>query len=37
VIDLVEPAKFLPGFIPWHIAGSSGHQPLKATGAFVAA
>ncbi len=35
VIYLAEPAKSLPSIIPGHIAGSSGHHPLKATGCFV--
>jgi len=35
LIYLAEPAKSLPSFIPGHIAGSTGHHPLKATGAFV--
>jgi drug/metabolite transporter (DMT)-like permease len=35
VIYLAEPAKSLPSFIPGHIAGSTGHHPLKATGSFV--
>jgi multisubunit Na+/H+ antiporter MnhB subunit len=35
VIYLVEPAKSVPSFIPGHIAGSTGHHPLKATGSFV--
>jgi preprotein translocase subunit SecY len=35
IIYLAEPAKSLPSFIPGHIAGSTGHHPLKATGAFV--
>ena len=35
IIYLLEPAKSLPSFIPGHIAGSSGHHPLKATGSFV--
>ena len=35
VIYLAEPAKSLPSFVPGHIAGSSGHHPLKATGSFV--
>ena len=35
IIYLVEPAKSLPSFIPGHIAGSSGHHPLKATGCIV--
>jgi amino acid permease len=36
VIYLAEPAKSLPSFVPGHIAGSSGHHPLKATGSLVA-
>ena len=32
IIYLAEPAKSLPSFIPGHIAGSTGHHPLKATG-----
>jgi preprotein translocase subunit SecY len=35
VIYVAEPAKSLPSFIPGHIAGSSGHHPLKATGSLV--
>jgi hypothetical protein len=35
IIYLAEPAKSLPSFIPGHIAGSTGHHPLKATGCFV--
>ena len=35
IIYLAEPAKSLPSFIPGHIAGSTGHHPLKATGSFV--
>jgi len=35
VIYLAIPAKSLPSFIPGHIAGSDGHHPLRATGAFV--
>jgi len=35
IIYLAEPAKSLPSFIPGHIAGSSGHHPLKATGSLV--
>ena len=35
VIYLIEPAKSVPSFIPGHIAGSSGHHPLKATGSLV--
>jgi hypothetical protein len=35
VIYLAVPAKSLPSFIPGHIAGSTGHHPLKATGCLV--
>jgi preprotein translocase subunit SecY len=35
IIYLAEPAKSLPSFVPGHIAGSTGHHPLKATGCFV--
>ena len=35
LIYLAIPAKSLPSFIPGHIAGSDGHHPLRATGAFV--
>jgi hypothetical protein len=35
IIYVAEPAKSLPSFIPGHIAGSTGHHPLKATGSFV--
>src|SRR5208282_1761422 len=35
IIYLAEPAKSLPSFVPGHIAGSSGHHPLKATGSLV--
>ena len=35
VIYLAIPAKSLPSFIPGHIAGSTGHHPLKATGCIV--
>jgi drug/metabolite transporter (DMT)-like permease len=35
IIYLAEPAKSLPSFIPGHIANSTGHHPLKATGSFV--
>jgi preprotein translocase subunit SecY len=35
VIYIAEPANSLPSFIPGHIAGSSGHHPLKATGSLV--
>ena len=35
IIYLAEPAKSLPSFVPGHIAGSTGHHPLRATGCFV--
>ncbi len=35
IIYLAEPAKSLPSFIPGHIAGSTGHHPLNATGSLV--
>ena len=35
IIYIVTPASSLPSFIPGHIAGSTGHHPLKATGSFV--
>jgi hypothetical protein len=35
VIYLAVPAKSLPSFIPGHIAGSTGHHPLRVTGCFV--
>jgi len=35
VIYLAEPASSLPSFIPGHIASSTGHHPLKATGSLV--
>jgi len=35
IIYLAEPAKSLPSFIPGHIANSTGHHPLRATGSFV--
>jgi preprotein translocase subunit SecY len=35
IVYLAEPARSLPSFIPGHIAGSSGHHPLKATGCIV--
>jgi amino acid permease len=34
VIYLVEPAKSLPSFMG-HVAGSTGHHPLRATGCIV--
>jgi preprotein translocase subunit SecY len=35
IIYIAEPASSLPSVLPGHIAGSSGHHPLKATGALV--
>ncbi len=35
VIYLAEPAKSLPSFIPGHIAGSTGHHPIRAIGSLV--
>ena len=35
IIYIVTPADSLPSFIPGHIAGSTGHHPLKATGSIV--
>jgi hypothetical protein len=35
VIYLAEPAKSLPSIIPGHIAGSTGHHPIRAAGCFV--
>ena len=35
IIYMVEPAKSLPSFIPGHIAGSTGHHPIRAIGALV--
>jgi hypothetical protein len=35
IIYLAIPAKSLPSVIPGHIAGSTGHHPLKTTGSFV--
>ena len=35
IIYLAEPAKSLPSFLPGHIAASTGHHPLKATGSLV--
>jgi drug/metabolite transporter (DMT)-like permease len=35
IIYLAIPAKSMPSYIPGHIAGSAGHHPLRATGAFV--
>ena len=35
IIYLAEPASSLPSAIPGHIAGSSGHHPLRVTGSFI--
>ena len=35
IIYVAEPAKSLPSFVPGHIAGSTGHHPLRAVGALV--
>ena len=35
IIYIAAPASSLPSFIPGHIAGSSGHHPLKAVGSLV--
>ncbi len=35
VFYLAEPAKSLPSFIPGHIAGSTGHHPIRAVGSLV--
>jgi amino acid permease len=35
IIYLAEPAKSLPGFIPGHVAGSTGHHPLRAAGSLI--
>ena len=35
IIYIAEPAKSLPSVIPGHIAGSTGHHPLRAAGSFV--
>jgi preprotein translocase subunit SecY len=35
VIYVAEPAKSLPSFVPGHIAGSTGHHPLRAVGSLV--
>ena len=34
-IIYVAPAKSLPSFIPGHIAGSTGHHPIRAIGSLV--
>jgi amino acid permease len=35
IIYLAEPASSLPGFIPGHAAGSTGHHPLRAAGTLI--
>ena len=35
IIYLAEPAGSLPSIIPGHIAGSTGHHPIRAAGCFV--
>jgi amino acid permease len=35
IIYLAEPAKSLPSMIPGHLAGSTGHHPLRAAGTLV--
>ena len=35
IIYLAEPAKSLPSFLPGHIAGSTGHHPLRAVGSLI--
>jgi membrane-associated phospholipid phosphatase len=35
IFYIAEPAKSLPSFIPGHIAGSTGHHPLRVVGSFV--
>ena len=35
IIYLAEPAKSLPSIIPGHIAGSTGHHPLRAVGSLI--
>ena len=35
IIYLAVPAKSLPSFVPGHIAGSTGHHPLRAAGSFI--
>jgi amino acid permease len=35
IIYVAEPAKSLPSIIPGHLAGSTGHHPLRATGTLV--
>ena len=35
IIYVAEPAESLPSFVPGHIAGSTGHHPLRAVGSLV--
>lgn len=35
IVYVAEPAKSLPSMIPGHVAGSSGHHPLRAVGSLV--
>ena len=35
IIYIAEPAQSLPSFVPGHIAGSTGHHPLRAAGSFI--
>ncbi len=35
IIYVAEPANSLPSFVPGHIAGSTGHHPLRAAGSLV--
>jgi preprotein translocase subunit SecY len=35
IIYVAEPAKSLPSFVPGHIAGSTGHHPLRAVGSLI--
>ena len=35
IIYVAEPAKSLPSFVPGHVAGSTGHHPLRAVGSLV--
>jgi hypothetical protein len=37
VFNLIDSAGNLPGFIPGHMAGSTGHHPLHVVGGFVVA
>ena len=35
IIYMVTPASSLPSFVPGHIAGSTGHRPLRAAGSII--